>query len=90
MGYGYMQGVGAMGGWGMAFGGLMMIIWFAIMVAVVVFLVRWLSGQPTPLTGKKDSTAAALQLLQERYAKGEIDSADFDERMQKLRITQSS
>jgi len=88
MGYEFMNGAGMMSGWGMAFGGLMMIIWFAVMVAVVVFVVRWLSGQSTPLTGKKDGTADAHHLLQQRYAKGEIDSADFDERVKKLRETQ--
>ncbi len=85
MGYEMMNGAGVASGWGMAFGGLMMVFWFAIMVAVVVFIVRWLSGAQTPLIGRKDPAASALALLQERFAKGEIDSAEYDERSQKLR-----
>lgn len=85
MGYEYMGGAGAMGGWGMVFGGFMMIIWFAIMIAVVVLVVRWLSGAGTPFSGKPDATKSALALVQERYARGEIDTAEFEERTQKLR-----
>ncbi len=85
MGYGMMEGPGAMGGWGMAFGGIMMIFWAVLMVALVVFLVRWFSGAGKAGTGPaQGSAASALNLLQQRYARGEIDSADFDERMQKL------
>jgi len=85
MGYEMMNGASMAGGWGMFFGGFMMIIWFAIMVAVVVLVVRWLSGTSTPLIGRKDSAANALALLQERYAKGEIDTTEFEERSARLR-----
>jgi len=89
MGYEMMGNVGAMGGWGMVFGGLMMIVWVALLVTVVVLLVRWLSGSkpafPPIGTARTTPAQAALALLQDRYAKGEIDTKEFDERSRKLR-----
>ncbi len=86
MGYEMMGSAGAMGGWGMVFGGLMMIVWIALLVVVVVLVLRWLSGTNAPLVGgKPDPTKSALALVQERYARGEIDTAEFEERTQKLR-----
>ena len=85
MGYGYMQSAGAMGGWGMAFGGVMMIFWLVILIAAIVFLVRLLNGAQPLTLGGKDKASPALARLQERYANGDIDSAEYEERAQKLK-----
>jgi putative membrane protein len=71
------------GGWGgMVFGPLFMILLLAVLVGVVVLTVRWLGGMPgqhhSP-TGK-----SALDILKERYARGEIDKEDFEERRRTL------
>jgi len=84
MGYGMMDGSNMMMGWGgMAFGGLMMILWFALIIAVIVVLVRWISGS----SGRK-SGPSALDILQQRYARGEIDTTELEERSQQLRSNQ--
>jgi putative membrane protein len=65
-------------GWGMGFGGpIMMILFWALIIVGAVLLVRWLADQSR---GGK----SALQILQERYARGEIDKAEFDNRKRDL------
>lgn len=73
------------GGWaGMIFGPLFMLLLLAAVVVAVVLLLRWLGGpsghQPVhPATGK-----TALDLLKERYARGEIDTQEYEERRRGL------
>jgi putative membrane protein len=53
---------------------------------VVVLLVRWLGGSEHPLfrpTGQT-SRSAALDILKERLARGEIDVAEYEERKRAL------
>ncbi|MHC5179449.1 MAG: SHOCT domain-containing protein [Planctomycetota bacterium] len=71
------------GGWWMFLGPLMFIVFIAAMVAAVVVIVRWLSGShgaapPSP-PGK-----TPLDILKERYARGEIDKEEFEERRRVL------
>ena len=80
MGYGMMNNFGIWGGWGMAFGGVMMIFWIVALVALVVFLVRWIGGTPNGASNRD-----AAQILKQRYARGEIDTAEYEERLQFLR-----
>jgi len=83
-GMGHMAGWGAWGGWaGMAFGGLMMLLWLALIVTLIVLLVRWLGGA-TRRTSDRD----ALDTLKQRFAQGEIDGAEFEERARRLRASE--
>ena len=69
------------GGWhGWFLMPLMMVFWFALMVGAVILIVRWLgaSGRNEPRRNKPG--ADALNLLRARFAKGEIDKAEFEER----------
>jgi putative membrane protein len=73
------------GGWsGMFFGPIMMILWLALMIGVAVLVLRWLGvvGSDSPSSrGTPDaSSGKALDILKERFAKGEIDKAEFEER----------
>ena len=76
---GWHMGRAMMGGWGLGwFGGIFMtIFWILILMAVVVFI-KWLI-QATG-RGQTDVTGGsrALEILQERYARGEIDKAKFE------------
>lgn len=64
-------------GWG--FFGLMHVLWWVLLIAGAVLVVRALSGGGRP---RHDS---ALQILRERYARGEIDAAEFEQRSRQLK-----
>lgn len=69
------------GGWlGMVFGFLMMLLFVGAIAVVVVLAVRWIGGQQ----GTGSRSKAALDILSERFARGEIDRAEFEERKRAL------
>jgi putative membrane protein len=67
----------------MFLGPLMMIVFIAAIVAVVVLMFRWLGGShgsaPPPPPGR-----TPLDILKERFARGEIDREEFEERRRVL------
>ena len=79
-GHGNMMG-GGMGHW--IWGPLMMILVVAAIVATVVLVVRWMGGStaggPQGPTGKTPA-----DILKERFARGEIDTKEFEERRKAL------
>lgn len=86
-GYGYGPW-GMMGGgsyWGpMGFGmGIVMLLFWVVVIVGVVMLVRWMisSGHvPSVPAGE-----TAEDILKKRYARGEIDKEEFQEKMRDLR-----
>ncbi len=71
-------------GWGgMSFGPLVMIAWLAVLVAVVVLIVRWLGGVGA---GGAESDRSARDILDERYARGEIDREEYQRRRQDIEV----
>ncbi len=67
-------------GWGgFILGPIMMILIVAAVVALVVMLVRWLGMGPRGATRR-----TALDTLEERFARGEIDKEEFEERRRTL------
>ena len=62
-------------GWGgMGFGmGLGMLLFWGLLIAGVVMLVRSFSG-------KRDREKSALDLLKDRYARGEIGREEFEQK----------
>lgn len=77
-GPGWMHDWGTGWGWGgMWLGPLFVIVPLALLVALVVVLVRWLGG------GSDDSgrrVRTARDILDERYARGEIDREEYQRR----------
>lgn len=72
-------------GWhGWFFGPIMMIVFIAVTVVVVVSLVRWLGGQGHSLPPYGPLTKTPLDILKERFARGEIDKEEFEERRRTL------
>lgn len=75
----HMMGWG--GGWyGMIFGPIFMILVLALVIAVAVLLVRWLGGSSLTATPHQPPTRTPLDILKERFARGEIDKEEFEER----------
>ena len=68
--------------WG--FGGWwMIIIWIAVIVGIV-FLVKWLVEQGRTGGGTSEREESALDILKKRYAKGEIDREEFEQKKRDL------
>jgi putative membrane protein len=70
-------------GWGMGGmmfgGGLMMLIFWGGIILLAVLLMRWVGGIGTHESASR-SRQTPLEILQERFARGEIDKQEYDER----------
>lgn len=73
------------GGWhGWFLGPIMMIVFIAIAAAVVVLVVRWLGGAGHGSALHSPPGRTPLDILKERFARGEIDKEEFEERRRVL------
>jgi putative membrane protein len=72
------------GGWWMFLGPLWMIVFVAAIVAVVVLLVRWLGGSGHATGPSQPPARSPIDILRERFARGEIDKEEFEERRKML------
>ena len=68
----------------MIFGPLMMIVFLAVVVMVVVLAVRWIGGSGHAAAAPPPSGKTALDILNERFARGEIDKDEFEDRKRLL------
>lgn len=86
--YGYGPGMMWGGGWyGLIFGPLFMIFSLVVVIAGVALLVRWLGGAAhgtPPLQQHAPPARTPLDILKERFARGEIDKDEFEERRRVL------
>lgn len=79
-------------GWGwMMFGGLMMFAFWGGLIVLVLFAVKAIfgSGASRPSGGYDSAPPShnrALDILQERYARGEISKAEYEEIREDLRV----
>ncbi len=68
-------------GWGgMIFGPLLMIGFFALFIFFIVALVRWIGGS----ANNDPSQTDALDILQQRFAAGEIDEPEYNAKRRAL------
>ncbi|MDZ7742457.1 MAG: SHOCT domain-containing protein [Bacteroidota bacterium] len=75
-----MDGLGGHG-WGMGLG----MGWWWIIGIVLAVIIVWLVFRTTNRSNSSDtSRKSALDILKERYARGEIDKAEFEERKKDL------
>jgi putative membrane protein len=75
-------------GWGWLLMSLGTILWIAVLVVLVWVLIRWLTTRtttPVPPPGSGvPSGPIALEILRQRYARGEIDTATFAQMRERL------
>jgi putative membrane protein len=62
-------------------GVFMWIFWIAVIVGIV-FLVKWIVQQSRPGQGKSEENS--LEILKKRYARGEIDKEEFEQKKKDL------
>jgi putative membrane protein len=82
-----------MWGYGFSWGGmfLMMVVttlWIALIVVLIWALIRWLNRKAAPSvppnTSTPPSSPSALEILNQRYAHGEIDTATYEQMRERL------
>ena len=69
---------GMWGAWGLGMMGFMLVFWVLVIVALVLG-VRWLVTQ-----GREPRSDPALEILRQRYARGEINKEEFDTKKRDL------
>jgi putative membrane protein len=76
---GWGMGPGMMGGWGMGwFGGIFMVVFWILILVGLVFVIRWLLQATSKKGDSGQRGSRAIDILKERYARGEIDKAQFE------------
>ena len=69
-------------GWGMGFGTISVVLFWVLVILGIVILVKWIvagssgAGQPP--------VKSALDILKERYARGEIGREEFEQKKRDL------
>ena len=76
-----MSDYGMAGGFG--FGWIFMILWWVLIIVGIVALVKWV-GTSSAAGGRSGGESRALDILKERYARGEIDEQEFQKRKRDL------
>ena len=66
------------GAWGMGMMFMMFLFWALIIVGSIL-LIRWLLGQ-----GRESRADSALEILRQRYARGEINKEEFETKKKDL------
>jgi len=70
-------------GYGMGFGWIFMLLFWVILIIIAVVAVKALAF-PSDSNRKKQSGDRAIELLRERFARGEIGKEEFEEKRRTL------
>lgn len=71
-------------GWGMGFGFIFMLLFWGLVLLGIATLIRWLVTPSPPNRSPRDKTP--LEILQERYARGEIDREEYEQKKGDLEL----
>ena len=78
-------------GWGWVLMSFGTILWIALLVVLVWALLRWLSNRaPTSTPQMPQSALPAEEILRQRYARGEIDTATYEQMRERLERDRAS
>ena len=73
---------GNFSGWGMGFGFIFMLLFWGLAILGIVALIRWLITQSSSSRSSRDKSP--LEIVQERYARGEIDREEYEQKKRDL------
>ena len=71
----------------MMFGGVLLI---AVLVVLAWALIRWFERKAPAPGSSTPANASALEILLQRYARGEIDTATYEQMREQLQVTEHS
>ncbi|MCX7168532.1 MAG: SHOCT domain-containing protein [Rhodocyclales bacterium] len=69
------------GWWGFGFGPVYMLLFWGVIIVGIVALVRWQTTGSSPSQAREKT---AGDIVRERYARGEIDRQEYEQKMQDL------
>ena len=74
-------GRGLVLGIGGAFGLMFMLLFLVLIVVAIIYLVRWANreGEPFGISGPPAGRESALDILNKRYARGEITKEQYEQ-----------
>ena len=88
-GYGY-----GFNWWGMVLMMLGSLLWIALLFVIVWALIRWLNHRTHspiwPTTTMHDNGPTAMEILRQRYARGEIDATTFEQMRERIESSSAS
>lgn len=72
-------------GWGhMLFGSAMMLVFWGAVVLLLVLLARWILKSRSATPSATSNDGSALDILERRFANGDIDQTEFEARRKQL------
>lgn len=80
-------------GSGLGWGGILlmtlsMLFWFAVLGVLIWALVRWITRYSAPRLLPPIQAMSAREILEQRFARGEIDVATFEQMRERLEASQ--
>lgn len=75
---------GGYGWWWWGFGALHMLLYWGVLILAIALLVKWLFGRAGGGPHVHHHGPTALDILKERYARGEINKEEFEQKKRDL------
>lgn len=77
-------GWGQMMGYGLGFGWILTLLFWVLVIWLIYTLIKHVSGKGDDGLNLKDQEDSAMKILKDRYAKGEINKEEFDQKKKDL------